>query len=169
MYSLIEDISEDANESVCSVLQHWEEVSMSEEDDMDFGSSIKLIPPIINNTDTKPIFIPESPKNLQNRQQRLTPKPMVHPPFLQDLISRYPRFVPASIPVMKKRVRPVCLYINYMGTWTGKQNKAPPKPIDSKKISLKKDDDESKIVSSHPSDLPIGRNTTARPKKRQRG
>lgn len=39
-------------------------------------------------------------------------------PYLQKLMNRYPKHVPASLPprLRAKRKRPVCLFINYMGT-----------------------------------------------------
>ena len=61
---------------------------------------------------TQAEFIPKTPERVESPIDVTTKERTV----LKDLMKRYPNFVPARLSrVPKKRSRPVCLFVNYMG------------------------------------------------------
>ena len=145
----IQDTDPD-NASIRDVLLCWE--SGEDGDDVE---SVQMIPkiedhlldPIVN-------IIPASPRvapyeSIQSDQERL-----------QYLMMKYPSFVPKSLPrVPPKRTRPLCLFVNYLGTRVpfGKTEEASPK---TQKMKTKVTE-----ASPNPTEAPI---VAPRPTKRPR-
>lgn len=124
---------------------------------------------------TQSSFIPQSPEMLDR----------IHTSsLLESLMNRYPAFVPASLPPSNRhrRQRPLCLFINFMGTRTEKSNSKLPLPKKLKK-SLRDKVSSSKPASPCPtaetqaslpplskpvSPCPSGEIPSSRPAKRQK-
>jgi hypothetical protein len=88
-------------------------------------------------------------------------------PLLQSLMRRYQKFVPASLPIRKRMSRPVCLFVNFMGTRTENSNSEV--PLAKKPCQITAEKDGSNSVSAYPSDIPAGRRpASVRPQKRQK-
>jgi hypothetical protein len=75
---------------------------------------------------------------------------------LDRLMKKYPDFIPARLPKLKKRSRPVCMFVNYMGT--RHPAVATPKPVP---VAVKKS--VAFEPSPYPTEMP-----TYRPVKKQR-
>lgn len=100
------DIDPD-NASIRDVLLCWE--SGEDDDDID---SIHMVPKVGDLLDSIVNVIPESPRVISPPNMQETGRGT-----LERLILKYPSFVPRSIPkIPLKRHRPLCLFINYMGS-----------------------------------------------------
>jgi hypothetical protein len=79
--------------------------------------------------------------------------------FFDSLIKKYPDFIPpARLPKLKKRSRPVCMFVNYMGTRHAAAVATPKQPVP---VAVKKS--VAFEPSPYPTDMPI-----YRPGKKQR-
>ena len=57
-------------------------------------------------------------------------------PFLESLMNRYPHHVPRSLPKMRKKRKPLCLFVNFMGTRKD-QTSTPPQAGTKRGIRMK--------------------------------
>lgn len=152
MVGFIEDID---NGSITDVLQQWG----CEPDDEEL---ISIAVSATGDYDLiGPNFIPQSPRAVPSLN--LT----TNDPHLKELMYRYPKFIPASLPIRKRIPRPVCLFINYMGTRTVQSNSEIPLP--TRRCAASPGNEASKTVTAYPSDAPAFRlHASVRPKKRQK-
>ena len=155
MFGLVDDF-EAENDSIDSVLQCWEDVLSV---DTAFHSA-----ELIHSDDMdlmQPALIPDSPKaSIEDP----TPTTSNFSPLLQDLIKRYPKFVPASLPsIGKKRSRPICLFVNYM------MGRPKAKESGTKRKAEHSGTSTTTYVTSDPTDIPVSRHlNVATPTKRQK-
>lgn len=128
--------------SIHDVLMCWE----SGEDEDDDDSIHMLLPKIAEDLVVLPIVnvIPVSPRVISHVSAQGNCE------TLDRLLKKYPTFVPHGIPqVAAKRSRPVCTFINYLGT------REPPKPIKKVAAKAKKVVSKSFKPSPYPTDAPI--------------
>lgn len=156
MFGLVDDF-EAENDSIDSVLQCWEDVLSV---DTAFHSA-----ELIHSDDMdlmQPALIPDSPK--ASIEDPTTPTTSNFSPLLQDLIKRYPKFVPASLPsIGKKRSRPICLFVNYM------MRRPKVKESGTKRKAEHSGTSTTTYVTSDPTDIPVSRHpNVATPTKRQK-
>lgn len=152
----IHDIDSDSA-SIHDVLLCWE----SSEDDSDLDS-VDLIPPLGEVGGNKANVVPASPR------EDPTPSLKGVGGKLANLMRKYPDFVPGSLPlVARKRSRPICLFVNYMGT----RRPIPPKtkntPVKAKsKAKAKSKKQQTFKASPYPSDAPMPQAKPAKKKRR---
>ncbi|CAJ1966559.1 unnamed protein product [Cylindrotheca closterium] len=65
---------------------------------------------------------PDSLISKSPEQEKIMPVVAVSP-YLESLMKRYPEHIPASLPRMRRKRRPLCLFVNFMGT---RKNKTKP-------------------------------------------
>jgi hypothetical protein len=146
MSSFLDDFGFDHG-SISDVLLCWD--NDSDEDDCD---SIAMICKMDDDS-VEPVEVisvvtpirPETPIDFSNKRE-----------VLGRLMKKHPAFIPARLPKLKKRSRPVCMFINYMGT--RHPAVATPKPVP---VAVKKS--VAFEPSPYPTDMP-----TYRPGKKQR-
>jgi hypothetical protein len=152
MACFIEDVD---NGYIANVLQQWG-CKLVDEELVSVAVSSKVSDDFVG-----PNFIPKPPRTA--RSMKLATKD----PVLQLLMRRYQKFVPASLPIRKRMSRPVCLFINFMGTRTEKSNSEVLLAKKLRQVTTEKDGSNS--VSAYPSDIPAGRRpVSVRPQKRQK-
>ncbi len=119
--------------SIREVLLCWE--SGQEDDNVDF---VHMIPKIGDRLDPIVNIIPESPRIESHAVVQGDGE------SLERLMLKYPSFVPKSIPkIPSKRTRPLCLFVNYMGT------RAPTKIAE--KVAPEPEQANSKTLEASPS------------------
>jgi len=125
--------------SIHDVLMCWE----SGEDDDDIFS-IKMIPKIEDDfLDPTVNIIPASPRGASPTAMQGKCETLDH------LLKKYPDFVPHDLPqVATMRARPLCIFINFMGT------REPPKPVKKTKAKTKKVKAKAMKPSPYPTEAP---------------
>jgi hypothetical protein len=143
------------NGYITNVLQQWG-CKLDDEELVSVAVSSKVSDDFVG-----PNFIPEPPRTVPSL------KLATKDPLLQSLMRRYQKFVPASLPIRKRMSRPVCLFVNFMGTRTENSNSEV--PLAKKPCQITAEKDGSNSVSAYPSDIPAGRRpASVRPQKRQK-
>lgn len=143
--------------SIQDVFLCWE----SSEDDSDLDS-IDLIPAFGEVGGNIATVIPVSPRQSNSKSTNFSKDAGGQ---LDGLMKKYPSFIPESLPaVPRKRTRPICLFVNYMGTSgsVSLQAKSTPPKTKTKGKSKKK---QVFKASPYPSDAPMPQ---VRPAKKAR-
>eukprot|EP00980_Cylindrotheca_fusiformis_P001460 scaffold345_cov134-Cylindrotheca_fusiformis.AAC.71 len=143
------------NGSITDVLQQWGDEADDEDLDL-VAFSTSIVDDFMG-----PTLIPESPRRISSVGSSTTDS------RLESLMNRYPKFIPADLTMRKRRTRPVCLFVNFMGT-RRKESKSNV-PVAKLSRELLSDEKGSYSASAFPSDIPMAWfPPAARPQKRQR-